>query len=183
MKQVNEMRKPSRAYLCMRKLWLLIVLGMIAGIAPMVAQGIQWAGGTPKLNPELLILEGESGELELYFTARNDIPKASVEIELPANFKYMGLSVGEGMGNGITYSSQSKNEKLTLTITSNGGILAQGDNFHINVKVAAKCGAENGAEISVKVKSDVMTVDRGENNVPVMVQTPTIRITSPEPKQ
>lgn len=182
MKQVNEMRKPGKTYPYMNRIWLLIVLGMIMRMSPIMAQGIQWAGGTPKLNPEQLILEGESGDLELYFTARNNIPMAEVEIVLPSHFKYMGISKGDNMGSGIEFTPQSQGENLKLKVTSNGGELLSGDNFNVIIKVAAKCGAENGAEIGVKVLSGIMPVDKGDTKLPVIVQTPTIRITSPKPK-
>jgi len=181
MKQKNFTRKQNDVSPFFLKRWMaglcLLLLLLVAGGNHALAQSVQWVGGSPKLNPETLVMEGEAGMLELYFTAATDIPDAKVEIELPVGFKFVNYTPGSGTTAGVIFTGTSKEQKLTLTVTSNGGTLPTGSNLHALVEVTAGCGASlTGSEIAITVKSGEGVVTKGNQTLPVTVETPVISI-------
>jgi len=162
-------------------LWLLLLL--FAGSTSVLAQSVEWAGGTPRLDPETLISDGNPGTLELYFAAASDLPQGKVEIELPAGFQYVKYERGEKTSTGVDFKWSSSGQKLTLTITSNGGTLSGGKNIHAFVEIAAKCGALSSSNVNVTVSSGEGFVTNGNKTLPVTVETPVISITSTNDSQ
>ncbi len=150
----------------------IMFLCLFATIRSARAQTVDFTAGYPQFDSNTLVMLEDERTLTIRFTALgNDVPQAKVEITLPDGISPSTVTSPTA---GLTFTHMLTGRILTLTITSNGGILPKEQEFQFQVKVKADCRTEGNVAFAVKVLSG--TESKGATSASINIARPNVTL-------
>jgi len=170
--QKNEKQRPDRNRW---RLWCIMLFVLLTGAISSYGQ-ISWDTGYPKMGSKLTI-EGESGNLEISFTASSIVSDAKIELTLPSNVSFDFISDNGGTVTSFG-ASTTNGSKVTIPVS-----LVSGSIVKANIWLKAARDAKTGDEVAVQLLSGTSPIAGTLGKTAIEVQTPAITITATTGKE